>query len=266
MKETDLIFGIMASLNKKEYSFEVLSGLVSPFSINESSLRTALSRMNQRELINIRHDGKKAFYLFGDKGLNISKNVSYGFRSPDWSEWNNSWNAVVFSVPDSPTRHSIRKKLESYRYAAFFPGFWIRPFHPSESMSASFAKQISGGHVSLMVCSGITGLTKEKVSEIWSLDETGRKLTRAFDFLSSRIKSIPLLSPQEAFIERFLTGNEIVQTLFKDPLLPPVLLPGDWNGFHLRKLFQEWDAEIRYRSEIFVKNVLKYGGGYEKEN
>jgi len=257
MKETDIIFGIMASLNRKDYSFDVLSGLVTPFSINESSLRTTLSRMNQRGIIHIRRAGKRAFYSFDKKGSNISKNVAYGFRSPDWSAWDNQWNAVVFSVSDSSTRHSIRKKLESYRYAAFFPGFWIRPFHPSENVSVPFAKLITERHVSLMVCSEITGLTKEKVSVIWNLDETGRGLTHAFDFLRNRIKSIHLFSPREAFIERFLTGSKIVQELFKDPLLPPVLLPDDWNGFKLRDLFLEWETNIRSQSDIFVKSILK---------
>ena len=51
MKDSDLIYGIMASLGEDEYSVNYLKYLLSPFNVTDSSLRTVLSRMQKSGVI-----------------------------------------------------------------------------------------------------------------------------------------------------------------------------------------------------------------------
>lgn len=172
MDNSDIIFGIMASLGKDEYSFAGLEYLTSPFGMTLSSLRTNLHRMTKKELIKVRKQGKKAFYGFGKRGERISRNVALGFKNPDWSHWDKTWIAAVFSVPQKQKelRYKFRKKLTAYRFAPFYPGFWIKPFHPKEKTIQALESFSETDFFSLIKFSHIKELTKEKVNELWDLE------------------------------------------------------------------------------------------------
>lgn len=62
---------------------------------------------------------------------------------------------------------------------------------------------------------------------------------------------------EQALVEKMVVGDEIVNILFKDPLLPEVFLPEEWKGKELRQGFIEWDNEVTNISRPYFWRIFK---------
>ena len=253
MKDSDLIFGLMASFDKEAYAFDDLVYLTSPFGVSVSSLRTSLSRMSAANVIGVEKKGRKAFYRFAGKGRRISQNVSRGFRVPNWCNWDGAFWGVVFSVPEEhgEARHSIRKKLTMYRFACLNPGFWIRPAHPEERIPKILQSLLDSGYCRLIRFQHHSEFTAEHANTLWNLREINGHFQSGLDLLAASEKKIKTHSPQQALVQKMTVGDTIVNTLFLDPLLPPQYLPPAWAGQEIREAFFHFDKLATERSEPY---------------
>ncbi len=258
MKDSDLIFGLMASLNKEAYAFDDLVYLTSPFHVSVTSLRTSLSRMSAANVIEVGKEGRKAFYRFAGKGLRISRNISRGFRTPDWSHWDGAYWGVAFSVPEEQgkARHSIRKNLTMYRFACLNPGFWIRPAHPEERIPEILQSLLDSGYCRLIRFYHHSEFTAEHANTLWNLHEINRHFQTGLKLLATSGKRIGTLSPQQALVEKMNVGDTIVNTLFLDPLLPNQYLPPDWAGQQIREAFFRFDKLATERSAPYWRRIF----------
>lgn len=255
MKESDLIFGIMASFGQEEYSINDLKHLLSPFNITESCLRTNLSRLKKRNILKTRNEGKKVFYSFLNKGIIIKSSVAHSFKSLDWSNWDKSYRGILYSVPETnkAKRHSIRKKLVSYRFVSYFSGFWIRPYHEKET----FLNEIfESKHCEIIKFYHTTEITKEKANDLWKINDINNQFKTAIDLLEKKMKKIGSYSPKQALIEKMNIGNEIIHIIFQDPLLPKDFLSKDWMADILREKFIEWDKRVTNQSKPYWENII----------
>jgi len=262
MNVSDLVFGLMASQSKQEYSFEDLRWLTAPFQVTEATLRTNLSRMTANGVIQTSHQGRMAFYSFGDKGQRIRSNVAHGFVALDWSGWDGTYWGVIFSVPDThgEERHYIRKKLTKYRFALLNPGFWIRPCHPSESIPQTLHTLLSSGYCRLIRFSNHSEFTAEQMIRMWNLRAVNRQFIKVLALIEESEKKLPFLSADQALAERMNVGNTAIQTIFNDPMLPPQFLPQNWQGDHIRKQYRRFDSLAAACSKPYWEKI------YQKED
>ncbi|MDP3448960.1 MAG: hypothetical protein Q8R87_00145, partial [Anaerolineaceae bacterium] len=176
MKDSDIIFAFFAVLKVDELSINQLMLLASPFNITETNMRSTLSRMHTKNVIEVRKDGRKAFYHIGTRGKRIGSNVSRHFKDPDWSNWNGSYWSAAFSLSNSSARYRVQKKLLAYRFRAFYPGLWIRPFHPDENVPDVFKDSIQAGSFDLFHGSFVTEISRERIAELYELKATATAL------------------------------------------------------------------------------------------
>ena len=258
MKDSDLIFGLMASLDKNVYTYGDLRYLTEPFGVSETSLRSNLSRMASAGLIQSDRQGRNAYYRFARKGQRISANVSSGFRALQWDGWTGEYWGVIFSVPDakSENRHSIRKKLTKYRFACLNPGFWIRPLHPEEAIPEILNNILTSGFCRLIRFANHSEFTVEEINAMWNLQEINKHFQDGLRLLAESFDSLSIASPQQAFVLKMTVGNDLVQLIFDDPMLPPDFLPSDWQGDSIREQFQRFDNLATARSKPFWENIL----------
>jgi len=259
MKDSDLIFGLMASFDKKVYSFDDLRHLTAPFYVSVPSLRTCLSRMSAAKVIRVEKDGRKAYYSFADKGRRISVNVARGFQTPDWTGWDGEYWGVSFSVPEAhgEIRHYIRKKLTNYRFACLNPGFWIRPAHPEERMPEILGSILSSGYCRLIRFRNHRELTPGQAAALWNLRKINRDFRTGLTLLDSGMGKLDSIPPQQALVDKMTVGDTIVNILFSDPLLPPLFLPADWQGEAIRKTFLRFDALATEQSKPYWITIFR---------
>lgn len=258
MKERDLILGFMAAFGKEEYSIADFLYLLKPFNVNESSLRTNLSRIAQKGIIVSRRAGRKSYYRFAGKGGRVRSNIGFSFRTPDWSDWDKSWWGIVFSVPEThkSKRHTIRKKLTAYRFISLYPGFWIRPYNQREDIDLALQTVFESIHCRAIRFHPLQGLTQKEVVALWKLDETIRKCERGLALLTAKQAELSAWTPEQALVEKMEVGGEVVPILFLDPLLPPEFLPPNWRMDNLRQAFRDWDRAVSTASKPYWEHIF----------
>lgn len=258
MKDSDLIYGIMISLEKqlqtKEYSISHLKYLTAPFDITDNSIRTTLSRMKQKNVIESKKVGKTTYYSISEKGKKIGKNVALSFKSPNWDNWENEWWSYVFSIPqtEKPLRYRVRKKLQSYRFVSLYPGCWIRPIHIDEEISCKISSLLPEDKGNLLKINFIISLTKEHIQNLWKVEDYNRESKDGILELKTALENLANMEPKEAFFHKMTIGNRIIQLLFRDPLLPTQFLPEHWAGHQLREIFWEWEKKVSIKAGIYL--------------
>lgn len=63
-------------------------------------------------------------------------------------------------------------------------------------------------------------------------------------------------TPEQGLQFKFLIGNEIVNALFNDPMLPEEFIPDDWKGNELRRLFMEFDETMTQLARPYVDRIF----------
>lgn len=256
MKDADIIYAFFVSLRVDELCMNQLMTLAAPFSITETNARSTLSRMHSQNVIQVRKEGRTAFYRIGARGRRIGSNVSRHFREPDWSGWNGSYWAAAFSLSDSRARYRVQRKLLAYRFRALYPGLWIRPFHPDENVPDVFKDSIQAGGFDLFNGTFVGELSRGRIAELYDLGTTAATLRQALAAVQRSSEAVSTLSPEAAFIEWLTMGDALVKALVQDPLLPPALLPDTWPASELRRIFSRWNALYSERSAPFVHQAL----------
>jgi phenylacetic acid degradation operon negative regulatory protein len=256
MKESDIIYAFFVAIPAKELTMKQLTALARPFRISDTSIRTSLSRMHSKNIIHIRKEGRKAFYRIGEKGNQIGNNVSLHFSDPDWSGWDGSYWGAAFSTPDTGTRYRLQRKLSAYRFGILYPGFWIRPLNPAEKIETALAGYIKQNRLDLFRCVFTSKISPDRIASLYNLKETGRKIHQAYKLQELSMAKNEQLSSPDAFKEYIELGDYLVKILFTDPLLPEELLPPNWPGRELRKLFHDWISAYKNQIEPFIRSCL----------
>ncbi len=261
MKDSELIFGLMAAFAKNEYTFADLKHLTVVFNVTETSLRTNLSRMTGHNIIKTRYEGKKVFYSFTPKGSKISNNIASSFTALDWNNWTNLWWGVIFSVPDiqKNERYYFRKKLLAYRFASLHPGFWIRPLHQTDQMDTNLEKIFLNPHCRVIQFNFFKKISSQEIDDLWGISQVNVEFKKALKTLAESNSGLSSLSPEEALVERMRIGNHAVVALAKNPLLPPIFLPDNWLGETLKKTFYEWDQTVTKLAWPYVRQIFEGG-------
>ena len=261
IKASDLLFGLMASLDKPEYRFSDLMYLTGPFNISETNIRTALSRFVAKGVLSVRKEGKRGYYRFSEKGERVRNNIALTFKSVDWSGWDGRWWGLAYSVPglDQSERYRIRKKIEAYRFAALYGGFWIRPKHEKDRMAERLADLVAHPCCHMIRFDCTKAIANEDVNRLWQLERVHREFERGLKLLEERDHDLHSLNPERAFVEQMNLGGEIVQILAQDPILPELYLPENWQGARLKQKFRDWLEKAHTRSRSFWNKIFTGG-------
>ncbi len=258
MLDSELIFGIMASLDKQEFSVTDLKYLTEPFNITESNLRTALSRMVKKGVLANRRSGKQAYYSISKKGHTISANVALRFKTTDWSGWNGMWWGVCFSISETKSRYryKIRKKLVNYHFKPLYSGFWIRPCHPEQNFSEILDSYYIKETARLISFKPEIDFTKDFIIRLWELEKLNQIYEENLYSLQAQ-KDLVKNDPEHAFISMIQTGNKGVKTLFRDPLLPDCFLPDNWKAGIFRNEFNLFIRQAKEESRKFWEEIYQ---------
>lgn len=259
MKDSELIFGIMASLDKKEYSIDDLKYLTAPFDVTETNLRTVLSRMTNSNILCANRDAKKVVYKFCDKGIKTRLSVSAHFTTTQWSKWDNQWIGVLFSVPNlkNNERYSIRKILKHNMFACLYPGFWIRP-NNNDCIFKNIDEIVKNDHCKIIKYQHYSNITKEEISNIFEIKSINAEFKKELEVINILLKD-DNYDAIYSFRQKMIVGDRIIKLLYKDPMLPKEFLPDDWKGEEIRDKFFKLNKKLTQLSKPFVNKIFKNG-------
>ncbi len=239
------IYGLYAREAGGWLSVSVLIRLMAELGVDEPAVRSAISRLKRRGLLEpVRRDGL-AGYALSNAGRAVLDEGDERIFHPHGAALADGWLLAVFSVPESERqrRHTLRSRLSWLGFGTAAPGVWIAPAHLYDATRATLQRHGLEHYVNLFRADYLAfGTVAESVGDWWDL----AGLQQLYgDFIETYR---PVLAKwkrrrdasgreAEAFADwvRALTAWRRLPYL--DPGLPREVLPRDWNGTTARHLF-----------------------------
>jgi phenylacetic acid degradation operon negative regulatory protein len=223
--------------------------LMSGLGVEEPAVRSAISRLKQRGLLEPRRAGGAAGYGLTGRGEAILAEGDMRIFDRPRASTGDGWLIAVFSVPEEQRarRHALRSRLAWLGFGSVAAGVWIAPAHLAAETQGVLAGDGLDSYVTLFTAGQLAfGDVRQEVSRWWDLDRL-EQLYQAFigaaDPILSRWQARPG-DPGQAFADYVRVLTAWRRLPFLDPGLPPDLLPPDWNGTRAAELFAQIQAQL----------------------
>ena len=256
------IYGLYAREVGGWLSVSALIRLMGGLGVDESAVRSSISRLKRRGILEAeRVDGRAGYALSAQAREILDAGDRRIFRRRR-ATLDEGWILAVFSVPESERRrrHTLRSRLAWLGFGSVGPGVWIAPAHLHDEARDVLLREQLAEYVDLFEASYLGfGQAAEQVAQWWDLD--------GLDALYQQFVAdyAPVLAawrtgrgkddPERAFADyvRVLTAWRRLPYL--DPGLAPELLPRDWSGTQAADLFFALQRRLDKPSHRFVEQA-----------
>jgi phenylacetic acid degradation operon negative regulatory protein len=244
------IYGLYARETGGWLSIAALIRLLAELGVEEPAVRSAISRLKLRGLLEPRRECEAAGYGLSTQGSEIlAEGDRRIFQRPRPSGVD-SWLLAVFSVPEHERarRHALRSRLAWLGFGTVAAGVWIAPGHLAAETQDVLAADGLSAYVSLFTANYLAfGDVRKKIGQWWDLDRL-EQLYQAFIDSAGPVlaawqggadgkSSTDGKSQGQAFADYVRVLTAWRRLPFLDPGLPPELLPPDWHGARAAELF-----------------------------
>jgi phenylacetic acid degradation operon negative regulatory protein len=260
------IYGLYARESAGWLSVSAVIRLMAELGVDEPAVRSAISRLKLRGLLEARREAGVAGYGLSSRGAEI---IAQGdrriFHRPELSAAG-GWLLAVFSVPEHERarRHALRSRLAWLGFGTVSAGVWIAPRQLAGETRDALAMDGLAGYVSLFSADYLAfGDVKEKVGQWWDLARL-EQLYQGFissagpvlEYWQGRGQQDAEAAPGRAFADYIRALTAWRRLPFLDPGLPPDLLPQDWDGSRAAELFRQLQTLLSGPARVHVLAVI----------
>jgi phenylacetic acid degradation operon negative regulatory protein len=218
--------------------------LAEPLGLPERLVRTSVARLAQEGWLAARRTGRTSEYELTERGRRrfaAATRRIYGARP---RSWNRVWTLVLLAPGAAGGRRErLREELHWLGFGQFAPDVFGHPSLGSAQVRARLAASGVENHVTLLEAkSEHPREDRRLVRSGWDLADLARAYRRfvaGFAPVLAALRAGAVPTPKVAFVVRTLLIHEYRKIHLRDPLLPDVLLPGDWVGTAAYELCRE---------------------------
>jgi phenylacetic acid degradation operon negative regulatory protein len=227
--------------------------LLAPLGIAPPAVRTAVSRMvRQGWLHPLRLVSGRGYLLTPKAARWLDEAAARVYRTGRVS-WDGRFDLVLLRKP-VPRRDA--RRLSYLGYGMLGERAWVAP-RAAEEVDGVLAdlgvgfERFTAAHTAGL--SGAAGV----VSRAWDLDGIGRAYADFVTDLRPLVTSVTVRSSDEdAYAARFRLVHAWRSFLFRDPQLPPSLLPSRWPGVAAASFFDKHAGRLRPAADRYVDRCL----------
>ena len=215
--------------------------LMAELDVDAPAVRSAVSRLKRRGLIEAHAVGGAAGYCLSAAGQRLLAEGDPRILGRACARLDDGWVLAVFSVPEPERdkRHVLRSRLDRLGFGAVAAGAWIAPQH----LAAEARHRIDGlglsGYVELFEHAQLADLT-DRAGRWWDLDAlaaTYAAFCAAYEPMLRRWSRPGPPDDAAAFADYMRVVDSWRKIVYRDPRLPPDLLPADWPGTGAERIF-----------------------------
>lgn len=236
--------------------------LVTQLGLDAPSVRTAVFRLTRRGWLESEvRDGIRGYALTptAQAALSAGDEIVWHARQP--ADLGDGWCIVTFSVPESARtkRHQLRSHLTSLGFGNAGAGVWIAPARMRDAAVQAIGELGLTERCALFVgdYAGGQELT-QLLSESWDLadiDARYREFIARHSSVRAALATGDGLEGAQAFVTYLGLIDEWRRLPFRDPGLPPEVLPADWSAPVAGQLFEQL-------VDLLGSRALAYAAGY----
>jgi phenylacetic acid degradation operon negative regulatory protein len=237
------IYGLYARKTGGWLSIAALIRLMAELGVDEPAVRSAISRLKQRGMLEPRRAGSAAGYGLSGRGQAVLAEGDRRIFGRPRASAADGWLLAVFSVPEDQRakRHALRSRLAWLGFGTVSAGVWIAPGHLSDETRDILEGDELSGYVTLFTADYLAfGPVTDQVSRWWDLDRLEQLYQGFIDSAApvlTRWESGQAHDDGVAFADYVRVLTAWRRLPFLDPGLAPELLPRDWHGFRAEALF-----------------------------
>jgi phenylacetic acid degradation operon negative regulatory protein len=231
--------------------------LLAPLGITAPAVRTAVSRMvRQGWLLPLRLSSGPGYLLTPRAVRRLDESAQRIYRTNP-VPWEGAFDLLLVDLPvQRAERVRLTANLTFLGYGSLGEGTWIAP-RPAQEVTALLAE--GGVRYERFDArrTGGPGGPAELINRAWDLAAIGDAYDRFVDDLRPVVAGPPGQSDEAAYAARFQLVHAWRGFLFRDPQLPPELLPAQWPGYAAAAFFDEHASRLRPAADRYVDGCLE---------
>ncbi|MGH3181068.1 MAG: PaaX family transcriptional regulator [Streptosporangiaceae bacterium] len=256
------VYGLYARHDSGWLSVAALIRLLADLGIDESAVRSAISRLKRRGILQSRRYGGSAGYQLSAEALEILREGDARIFRRRRATPADGWVLAVFSVPESERhrRHVLRSELTRLGFGTVAPGVWIVPAHPQDTTAETLRRLELDAYADLFRADHLAfGDPAAKIRRWWDLDELERQYGSFIATHESVLRRWEQDGPpgeREAFADYVWVLTDWRRLPYLDPGLPAELLPDGWIGIRAADLFFALRSLLEELARAYVKHLI----------
>jgi phenylacetic acid degradation operon negative regulatory protein len=257
------VYGLYARRAGGWLSVATLIGLLADLGVDESAVRSSISRLKRRGILEaVRRDGAAGYELSG-QALAILREGDHRIFQRKRATPADGWLLAVFSVPEAERhqRHVLRSQLTRLGFGTAAPGVWIAPAHLRKATEDVLRRLKLDSYADLFQAEHLAfGDVTEKVGEWWDLNQLEALYG---EFLEAHTPALKRwrrrgAAPERAAFTDYVSALTDWRRLpYLDPGLPAELLPEEWAGRRAAELFFTLQAQLDEPARAHVAAMIK---------
>jgi phenylacetic acid degradation operon negative regulatory protein len=227
--------------------------LMSVLGADQAAVRSSISRLKQRGILEPLRLGGAAGYALSQRGTEVLAEGDRRIFERPRARLADGWLLAVFSVPERERgrRHALRSRLSWLGFGTVSAGIWIAPGHLAGETRDVLARYGLSGYVDLFRADYLAfGDLREQIGHWWDLDRLERLYQEFLDLSGPvrerwrRHRPSPDGNDEAEFADYVLALTAWRRLPYLDPGLPAELLPADWHGARAATAFAALRARL----------------------
>ncbi|TQL91121.1 PaaX family transcriptional regulator [Pseudonocardia kunmingensis] len=259
MKARSLVFDLFGDYLRYrggEARLRSLVSLMGCFDVPEPTVRVVVTRLRKEGWLSSRREGRETLYALTDAAWALldegRERIFHRVQGP----WDGQWHMVIYSVPEAERglREQLRKKLAWVGFGPLSAAVWLSPHDRTGQVREAFAGEPAVQLDVFRSRSGGTEADRDIAARAWDLEELDGAYAQLLEAYQPRLAAYRAgeLQGADALVERMNLVHDYRRFPFRDPDLPPELLPAGWNGRRAHEVFLEAHGLLRGPAEACV--------------
>ncbi|HEX6351390.1 PaaX family transcriptional regulator C-terminal domain-containing protein [Actinophytocola sp.] len=263
MKARSLVFDLFGDYLRYRGGEARLRGLISLmacFDVPEATVRVVMTRLRKEGWLASRRDGRETVYSLTDTSWALLDEGRDRIFKRARGPWDGNWHMVIYSVPETERalREQLRKKLAWFGFGPLSAAVWLSPHDRGQQVCEAFAGEPSVRLDVFRSRSGGMAADRDIASRAWDLAGLDRDYAELLEVYRPRLRAYRSgeRTGADALVERMTLIHDYRHFPFRDPDLPPELLPEGWLGRQAHEIFLEAHGLLRDPAESYVDELL----------
>lgn len=259
MRARSALFDVYGSYLRARGGSATIAALVrllDPLGFEAPAIRTAVSRMVRQDWLRpVRLPDGPGYALTKRAERRLDDAASRIYRTRP-STWDGHWHVLVLEqLPSRGARDRLDSSLRLIGYGPLGPTTWVAPRPSGELPDVLAAEGIAG-----RLFHGVhDGDDADLATRAWDLDSLGADYAAFVTEWRPVVSDVDGSRPAEAFAASQRLLHAWRKFLFRDPGLPPAVLPADWPGTVAAAFFDEHTLRLAPAAETFLNDCLSRG-------
>lgn len=262
------VFGDSISQHGNNVWLGSLIKALEPFGLNSRLIRTAVHRLVQEDWLCAKMVGRRSYYSFTDTGLRRYEKAAQRIYAGEPPIWDGHWTLVICNDLNEVDRDRLRKELSWLGYGTINTNTLLHPGSESRDLHETLREIGVADDVVIMnaEASDISSLQaiKSLTRQGWPLAVLAARyeaFLQRFRPLLKSVRSVKVLTEEDAFQIRSLLVHEYRRILLRDSDLPRELLPANWVGGAALSLVTELYRLTSKGAEAYLEKQFETAEG-----